>query len=134
MTGKTLLLILAFLLLLLVVAIPVWLAVRVMRHPEKDRGMRRVMEEQRGAEYEKGMQKLFMVSYLSTGFSFVMAAVLEDVFGMERFLSLLIAGLAFGLLLNIAKWRFTGEFSKAGLVTFAIGLVFTVIYLIVNQM
>ena len=132
MTGRILILILAFLLLLVVVAVPVWLAIRVMRHPEKDRGMRGVMAQQRGAEYEKGMQKFFMVSYLSTIPGFVMAAVLEDVFGMEKFLSLLIPGIALGLLLNIAKWRFTGEISKAGLVTTAIGIVLALILLIVN--
>ena len=132
MTVRTLLLVVAFLLLFLVIAIPVWLAVRVIRHPEKDRAMRRVMALQRGAEYEKGMQKFFMLSYLFTGLSFVIAAVLEEVFGMEKFLSLLIPAFAFGLLLNIAKWRFTGEFSKAGLVTFAIGLVLMVIYLVLK--
>lgn len=124
------LIIVAFLLLL--ASVPVWLAIRVKRHPEKDRGMRRVMAEQRGAEYEKGMQKFFMVSYLSTIPCFVLAAVLEDVFGMEKFLSILIPAIALGLLLNIAKWRFTREISKAGLVTTAIGIVLIVIYLILK--
>lgn len=132
MTGKPLLILLAILLLLVVAAVPVWLAIRVMRHPEKDRSMRGVMAEQRGAEYEKGMQKFFMVNYLSVAPCFMMAVVLEDVFGMEKFISLLIPAIALGLLLNIAKWRFTGEISKAGLVTTAIGLVLTVILLIVN--
>lgn len=129
---KTLVLIFLIVILLLTVSIPIWLAIRVKRHPEKDRGMRRVMAEQRGAEYEKGMQKLFMVNYLSVAPCFVMAVVLEDVFGMEKFLSLMIPTIAMGLALNIAKWRFTGEISKAGLVTTAIGLVLTVILLIVN--
>lgn len=129
---KTLVLIFLIVILLLTVSIPIWLAIRVKRHPEKDRGMRRVMAEQRGAEYEKGMQKLFMVNYLSVAPCFVMAVVLEDVFGMEKFLSLMIPAIAVGLALNIAKWRFTGEISKAGLVTTAIGLVLTVILLIVN--
>ena len=129
---KTLVLIFLIVILLLTVSIPIWLAIRVKRHPEKDRGMRGVMAEQRGAEYEKGMQKFFMLSYLSTIPCFMMAVVFEDVFGMEKFLSLLIPSFAFGLLLNIAKWRFTGEFSKAGLVTFAIGLVLMVIYLVLK--
>lgn len=129
---KTLVLIFLIVILLLTVSIPIWLAIRVKRHPEKDRGMRRVMAEQRGAEYEKGMQKLFMVNYLSVAPCFVIAVVLEDVFGMEKFLSLMIPAIASGLALNIAKWRFTGEISKAGLVTTAIGLVLTVILLIVN--
>lgn len=129
---KTLVLLFLIVILLLTVSIPIWLAIRVKRHPEKDRGMRRVMAEQRGAEYEKGMQKLFMVNYLSVAPCFVIAVVLEDVFGMEKFLSLMIPAIAVGLALNIAKWRFTGEISKAGLVTTAIGLVLTVILLIVN--
>lgn len=129
---KTLVLIFLIVILFLTVSIPIWLAIRVKRHPEKDRGMRRVMAEQRGAEYEKGMQKLFMVNYLSVAPCFVIAVVLEDVFGMEKFLSLMIPAIASGLALNIAKWRFTGEISKAGLVTTAIGLVLTVILLIVN--
>ena len=118
--------------LLLMISIPVWLALRVKRHPEKDRGMRRVMEEQRGAEYEASMQKFFMVNYLFTGLAWVMAALLEIVFHMKSFLAMWIAGLALYLVLVIAKWRFTSEFSKAGSVTFAIGLVLLVVYLILK--
>ena len=129
---KTLVLIFLIVILLLTVSIPIWLAIRVMRHPEKDRSMRAVMAEQRGTEYEKGMQKFFMLSYLFTIPCFVMAAVLEDVFVMERFLSLLIPAIALGLALNIAKWRFTGEISKAGLVTTAIGVMLTVVYFILK--
>lgn len=113
-------------------AIPVWFAIRVKRHPEKDRNMRNVMKEQRGAEYEAGMQKLLMVNYLSTGLAWLVAALLQLVFGMEDFSSMLIPGCALCLVLVIAKWRFTGEFSKAGAVTFAVVLVLTVIYLVVN--
>jgi hypothetical protein len=110
------------------VSIPVWLAIRVMRHPEKDRGMRRIMEEQRGAEYEKGMQKFFMVNYLSTGLTWVLAVLLERFLHLDSLFSMLIAGCGFCLVLVIAKWRFTGELSKAGCVTLALGLVFAVIY------
>ena len=125
-----LILLIAF--LLLMVSIPTWFAVRVMRHPEKDRGMRRVMEEQRGAEYEKGMQKFLMVNYLSTGLAWVVAALLELIFHIESFHAMWIAALGLSLVLVIAKWRFTGEFSKAGIVTFAIGLVLLVVYLVVK--
>lgn len=128
MTGTILLI--AF--LLIMVSIPVWFAIRVKRHPEKDRGMRRVMEEQRGTEYEAGMQKFLMVNYISAGIAWVVAALIEIVFHLESFLAAWIAGLGLCLVLVIAKLRFTGEFSKAGFVTFAIGLAITVIYLIVN--
>ena len=114
--------------LLLMLSISAWLALRVKRHPEKDRGMRRVMAEQRGAEYEKGMQKFFMVNYLSTGLAWVIVALLEIFFDVETFPAMLIACCALCLVLVIAKWRFTGEFSKLGLVAFAIGVVLTAIY------
>ena len=79
MTGTILLI--AF--LLIMVSIPVWFAIRVKRHPEKDRGMRRVMEEQRGTEYEAGMQKFLMVNYISAGIAWVVAALIEIVFHIK---------------------------------------------------
>ena len=129
---KTAVLIFLIAFLLLMVSIPVWLAIRVMRHPEKDRGMQRIMEEQRGAEYEKGMQKFFMVNYLSTGLAWVLAVLLERFLHLDSLFSMLIAGCGFCLVLVIAKWRFTGEFSKAGFVTFAIGIVAIAVILILN--
>ena len=119
--------------LLLMTAIPVWFAIRVKRHPEKDRTMRNIMKEQRGAEYEAGMQKLLMVNYLSTALAWLVAAMLQLLFGMEEVASMLIPGCVLCLVLVIAKWRFTGEFSKAGAVTFAVGLMVTVVYLIVKK-
>lgn len=130
MNTTGLILLIAF--LLLMVSISVWFAIRVMRHPEKDRGMRRVMAEERGAEYEAGMQKFLMVNYLSTGLAWLLAALLEIVFHMKSFLAMWIASLALCLVLVIAKWRFTSEFSKAGSVTFAIGFVLLVVYLILK--
>ena len=118
--------------LLIMLAISVWFAIRVKYHPEKDRGMRRVMEEQRGAEYEAGMQKFLMVNYVSNGVAWVVAALIEIVFHLESFLAMWITGLGLCLMLVIAKWRFMGEFSKAGFVTFAIGLALLVVYLVVK--
>ena len=128
MTGTILLI--AF--LLIMVSIPVWFAIRVKQHPEKDRGMRRVLEEQRGAEYEAGMQKFLMVNYISAGIAWVVAALIEIVFRLESFHAMWIAALGICLVLVIAKRRFRGEFSKAGFVTFAIGLALLVVYLIVK--
>lgn len=118
--------------LLIMLAISVWFAIRVKYHPEKDRGMRRVMEEQRGAEYEAGMQKFLMVNYVSNGVAWVVAVLIEIVFHLESFLAMWITGLGLCLMLVIAKWRFMGEFSKAGFVTFAIGLALLVVYLVVK--
>ncbi len=119
-------------LLLLMASFFVWLAIRVKRHPEKDDSMKKVMAEQRGTEYEEGMQNFFMVNYLSTGLAWVLAAVLEVFFDMKSFPSMLISATGLCLVLVIAKLRFTGEFSKAGFVTFAIGLAIIVAYFIVN--
>jgi hypothetical protein len=119
-------------LLLLTASFFLWLAVRVKRHPEKDDSMKKVMAEQRGTEYEEGMQNFFMVNYLSTGLAWVLAAVLEVFFDMKSFPSMLISATGLCLVLVIAKLRFTGEFSKAGFVTFAIGLAIIVAYFIVN--
>lgn len=119
--------------LLIMTAVPVWFAIRVKRHPEKDRSMRNVMAEHRGAEYEAGMQNFLMVNYMSTAFAWLVAALLQLLFGMEQVSSMLIPGCALCLVLVIAKWRFMGEFSKAGAVAFAVGLVLTVIYLIAKN-
>ena len=124
--------IILFVFLLTMVSISVWFAIRVKRHPEKDRTMRNIMKEQRGAEYEAGMQKLLMVNYLSTGLAWLVAALLQLVFGLDGVSSMLIPGCALCLVLVIAKWRFTGEFSKGGLVAFAMGVVLTVVLFIVN--
>jgi len=93
-------------LLLLTASFFLWLAVRVKRHPENN--------------------------YLSTGLAWVLAAVLEVFFDMKSFPSMLISATGLCLVLVIAKLRFTGEFSKAGFVTFAIGLAIIVAYFIVN--
>ena len=119
-------------LLLLTASFFLWLAVRVKRHPEKDDSMKKVMAEQRGTEYEEGMQNFFMVNYLSTGLAWVLTAVLELFFDMETFPSILISATGLCLVSVIAKLRYTGEFSKAWFVTFAIGLALIVTYLIVN--
>lgn len=116
---------------LFMVSFFVWLAVRVKLHPEKDESMKKVMAEQRGVDYEVGMQKFLMVNYLCTGLAWTMAALLELIFGMEPFLSMLIPACVFGLVLIIAKWRFAGGFSKAGMITFAVGLVLIVTYFVV---
>lgn len=119
-------------LLLLMASFFVWLAIRVKRHPEKDENMKKVMAKQRGTEYEEGMQNLYMVNYLSTGLAWVLATVLQFFFDMKSFPSMLISATGLCLVLVIAKLRFTGEFSKAGFVTFAIGLAIIVAYFIVN--
>ena len=132
MTWKTILLIFAFLLLFFLIAIPVWLAVRVVRHPEKDRNMRRVMAQQRGAEYEAGMQKFLMVNYLATGIAWVLAALLQIAFDMESFPAMLISILALCPVLIIAKWRYLREFSKMSLVGIGIGLALIVVYMVLK--
>ena len=95
--------------LLLVVSIFVWAAIRVKRHPERDKIMQKVMKEQKGTEYEKGMQKFLIFMYLSIGVSLVLYKWLDNLVGFPSMLTLLVA---LCLVLLIVRWRYTGEFYK----------------------
>ena len=97
------------LLSLLVIPGFVWLAIRVKRHPEKDKFMRRVMKEQKGTEYEKGMQKCLIFMYLSFGISLVLFKWLENLFEFPLLMTLIVALFLVGF---IVKWHYTGEFYK----------------------
>ena len=94
---------------LLVVSGFVWLAIRVKRHPERDKFMQRVMKEQKGAEYEKGMQKCLIFIYLSFGISLVLFKWLENLVDLPLIMTLIVALFLVGF---IVKWRYTGEFYK----------------------
>ena len=87
----------------------VWLAIRVKRHPERDKFMQRVMKEQKGAEYEKGMQKYYMYNYLSFGASLVLYYWLENLVEFPLLMTLMVALYLAGL---IIMWRYTGVFFK----------------------
>ena len=93
---------------LLVLSIFVWLAIRMKRHPERDNFMQKVMKEQKGAEYEKGMQKCVIFIYLSFGVSLVLFYWLKNLVDLPLIMTLAALFLA-GL---IVKWRYTGEFYK----------------------
>ena len=87
----------------------VWLAIRVKRHPERDKFMQKVMKEQKGAEYEKGMQKYYIYNYLSLGVSLVLFKWLENLFEFPLIMTLMVALYLAGL---IIMWRYTGVFFK----------------------
>ena len=87
----------------------VWLAIRVKRHPEKDKFMQREMKKQKGAEYEKGMQKCLIFIYLAIGISLVLFKWLENLVEFPLIMTLAAALFLVGL---IVKWRYTGEFYK----------------------
>ena len=111
-------------------ALAVWFAVRLKRHPEKDGNMKKAMAEQRGTEYEDGMRKFFMINYLTAGFAFVMAVLIQIIFGMDDVPSMMIAGCVPWLVVVITQWHFTGKFSKLWMVCFAVWLVATIVCLI----
>ena len=94
---------------LLVLSIFVWLAIRMKRHPERDNFMQKVMKEQKGAEYEKGMQKCVIFIYLSFGVSLVLFYWLKNLVDLPLIMTLAAALFLAGL---IVKWRYTGEFYK----------------------
>ena len=111
-------------------ALAVWFAVRLKRHPEKDGNMKKAMAEQRGTEYEDGMRKFLMINYLTAGFAFVMAVLIQIIFGMDDVPSMMIAGCVPWLVVVITQWHFTGKFSKLWMVCFAVWLVATIVCLI----
>ena len=98
-----------FVVSLLIVSGFVWLAIRVKRHPERDKFMQKVMKEQKGAEYEKGMQKYYIYNYLSLGVSLVLFKWLENLFEFPLIMTLMVALYLAGL---IIMWRYTGVFFK----------------------
>ena len=105
--------ILFFVILLLVASIYFWRAIQVKRHPERDPAMQRVMKEQKGAEYEKGMQKYLIFSYLYFGVFWVLFQWLENLVGFISMLTLIVA---LGLAGLMVKWRYTGVFHKWGFI------------------
>lgn len=108
--------ILVFVIFLLVAAISFWRAIQVKRHPETDPAMQRVMKEQKGAEYEKGMQKYLIFSYLSFGVFWALFQWLENLVGFISMLTLIVA---LGLACLMVKWRYTGVFHKWGFIALA---------------
>ena len=109
--------ILFFVVSLLIVSGFVWLAIRVKRHPERDKFMQRVMKEQKGADYEKGMQKCLIFLYLSFGVFLALFRWLEDLLDLDTITTIATALFIVGF---IVKWRYTGEFSKWGLVILSV--------------
>ena len=109
--------ILYFVVPLLIVSGFVWAAIRVKRHPERDKFMQKVMKEQKGADYEKGMQKCLVFFYLTFGVFLVLFKWLEDLFDLDTILTIATALFIVGF---IVKWRFTGEFSKWGFVILSV--------------
>jgi cell division protein FtsL len=94
------------------IALVVWFAVRLKRHPEKDGNMKKVMSEQRGTEYEKRMQKFLMVNYLTAALTLAMTALIPIIFGLNEVFLMWILGCVLPLVFVIIKWRFIGELSK----------------------
>ena len=98
-----------FVVSLLIVSGFVWLAIRVKRHPERDKFMQKVMKEQKGVDYEKGMQKCLIFFYLSFGVSLVLFNWLGNLVDPPMILTI---NVALFLALFIVGWRYTGDFSK----------------------
>ena len=76
------------------------------------------------------MRKFFMINYLTAGFAFVMAVLIQIIFGMDDVPSMMIAGCVPWLVVVITQWHFTGKFSKLWMVCFAVWLVATIVCLI----
>lgn len=117
--------ILFFVVPLLIASGFVWLAIRVKRHPERDKFLQRAMKEQKGADYEKGMQKFLIFFYLAFGVSLVLFRWLGDLVDVDTILTIATALFLVGL---IVKWRYTGEFSKWVFVILSVLLTLGIVY------
>ena len=103
--------ILYFVSMLLIVSIAVWLAIRVKRHPERDRFMREVMKEQKGTEYEKRMQKYFIFCYLYGCVLCLWFFWFHRFYNLIEIISELTLELAYFLVWFIVRWCCTGKFN-----------------------
>ena len=74
------------------------------------------MKEQKGTEYEKGMQKCLIFIYLSFGISLVLIKWLDNFVDGTLIVTLIVALFLAGF---IVKWRYTGEFYKWVFITLA---------------
>lgn len=100
----------------------------VKRNPEKIRGLRKLKDERRGIQYEAGMQKVYFMNYMITGFLWIFTGVIGYFFGMKLTYLMLFLGLVGCLIVVVSKWRYMGDVPKWNWVLLAVGIVAIVGY------
>ena len=100
----------------------------VKRNPEKIRGLRKLKDERRGIQYEAGMQKVYFMNYMITGFLWIFTGVIGYFFGMKLTYLMLFLGLVGCLIVVVSKWRYMGDVPKWNWVLLAVGVVAIVGY------
>lgn len=100
----------------------------VKRNPEKIRGLRKLKDERRGIQYEAGMQKVYFMNYMITGFLWIFTGVIGYFFGMKLTYLMLFLGLVGCLIVVVSKWRYTGDVPKWNWVLLAAGVVLMASY------
>ena len=89
-------------------------AFRVKRNPEKVYSFQKVKNEQRGIQYELGMQRVYFLNYLINGVLWIVTGVLSYFLGMKitYMYMLFLMSVLGSFCVLIVKWRFTGDVQK----------------------
>ena len=103
----------------------VYQAFLVKRKPEKVYSFQKVKNEQRGIQYELGMQRVYFFNFLINGVLWIVTGMLSYFFGMKLtyiYMMFLLSVLVSFCVL-IVKWRFTGDVQKWNWVLIAAALI-----------
>lgn len=103
----------------------VYQAFLVKRKPEKVYSFQKVKNEQRGIQYELGMQRVYFFNFLINGVLWIVTGMLSYFFGMKLtyiYMMFLLSVLGSFCVL-IVKWRFTGDVQKWNWVLIAAALI-----------
>ena len=103
-------------------------AFRIKRNPEKVRIMRKVMEKQRGEEYEARMQMYYFFNYLGTSVTFLLIILISWLFGFSVDYVGIALIMVFALILIIVKRHLTGEVYLWHWLLFALGIGMTIMF------
>ena len=106
--------------------IPLFQAFLIKRNPDKVYIMRKVKDEQRGAEYEERMQMYYFVNYLVASVAWLLTGLIGWYLGLEHNFLMLALGLVLGLMVILAKRHLTGEVYVWHWLLFGVGIIFVV--------
>lgn len=103
----------------------VYQAFLVKRKPEKVYSFQKVKNEQRGIQYELGMQRVYFFNFLINGVLWIVTGMLSYFFGMKLtyMYMMFLLGVLGSFCVLIVKWRFTGDVPKWNWVLIAAALI-----------
>lgn len=97
-------------------------------NPSKVRSFRRIREQQRGPEFEQGMQKMLFANFLLTGFLWILTGLLGYFYGIKLNFLMLLLCIVGSVILLVTKWRYMGGVPAWNYALLALALVGTAFY------